>query len=466
MPIRSYHLPGITELPVRTEVLGPRGIAIEHGHLSKALLDCILDTLLAARSRALVERPVAEIIEVIVRLAELWCAAGSPWLTRAADGLHATTGLSHEMIARVLPGLFRSFTAEHLWAIVESEAGGASGLDGFVESPWGRCHAVGPDLIVHVSAGNVPGLSLPTVVMGLLAKSAVLLKPGAGEPVLAALVARSLAELDQEMGSCVAAAYWPGGTADLDQVILSRADVLIVEGSDESVAAIRSAAQGRVLGFGRRVSLAVVAREATSDIEGVAAAIARDVSLYDQQGCLSPQVVYVERGGAANPTEVAESIGKALISVARELPRGTLTSAEHVAVRSFREQAEWRAVAGEDTRVLGDPSDTGPTVLYEADPSFQPTCLNRTVRVKPLDRLEDLPAHLGSWAGLVEAIGAAGPEARIRDLALTLAGCSSASRICPLGQMQVPPLGWHHGGLPRLGSLLRWIDIESPEDER
>jgi hypothetical protein len=221
-----------------------------------------------------------------------------------------------------------------------------------------------------------------------------------------------------------------------------------------------------VLGFGRRVSLAVVAREATNEAEDIAAAIARDVSLYDQHGCLSPQVVYVERGGAASPTEVAESIGKAIIGVTRELPRGTLTSAEHVAIRGFREGAEWRAVAGEDTRIFGDSSATGPTVLYEADPTFQPTCLNRTLRVKPLSRLEDLPAHLGSWAGLVEAVGAAGPQPRIQALALALAGCSSASRICPLGQMQAPPLGWHHGGLPRLGSLLRWIDIESPEDKR
>jgi hypothetical protein len=368
------------------------------------------------------------------------------------------------MITEVLPGLFRSFTAEHLWTFVESETGGANALDGFVGSPSGECHAIGPDLVAHIGAGNVPGLALPALVTALLAKSAVVMKPAAGEPVLAALVARSLAELDPDLGACIAAAYWPGGTADLDGVILSRADVVIVEGSDETVAAVRAAARGRILGFGRRVSLAVVAREATQDIERIAAAIARDVSLYDQQGCLSPQVVYVETGGAASPTEVAESIGEALITVAGEIPRGILTPAEHAAVRGFREEAEWRAVAGKDTRVFGDPSDTGPTALYEADPTFEPTCLNRTVRVKPLTRLEDLPAHLGPWAHLVEAIGAEGSQTRIRTLALALAKSSTTSRICPLGQMQTPPLGWHHGGWPRLGALLRWIDIEVPHD--
>ena len=465
MPTPSYHLPGITDVPVRTEPAGSRGVEVEHAVVSPDLITQALDSVLAARARRLAARPVGEIIGVIARLAAEWSRPDSPWLSQAAEALPATTGLSRQMIVEVIPRLFEPFTAERLWTFVESETGGANALDGFVPSPWGERHAIGPDLVAHISAGNVPGLALPALFTALLAKAAVVMKPAAGEPVLAALVGRSLAEIDPDTGACVAAAYWPGGTSQLDHPVLSRADVVIVEGSDETVAAVQRAARGRVLGFGRRLSLAVVAREATMDVEQIVADIARDVSLYDQRGCLSPQVVYVECGGAASPTEIAAALGDALIALARELPRGPLTSAEHTAVRAFREDAEWHAVAGKDIRIFGDPSKTGPTVVYEPDPAFEPTCLSRTLRVKPLTRLEDLPAELGSWAGLVEAVGAAGPPARIRSLALTLAKRSTASRMCPLGQMQSPPVGWHHGGLPRLGSLLRWIDIESPRGE-
>ena len=458
----SYHLPGISDVPVRTEPVGSRGVEVEHAALSADLITRTLASLRAARARTLAARPVGEIIDVIARLAAEWRRPDSPWLSQAAAVLPATTGLSPEMVAGMLPGLFESFTAENLWSFVDSETGGANALDGFVASPWGERHAIGPDLVAHISAGNVPGLALPVLFTALLAKAAVMLKPAAGEPVLAALVARSLAQLDAGAGACVAAAYWPGGTRELDHALLSRADVVIVEGSDETVAAVKAAARGRVFGFGRRVSLAVVAREATADVERIAAAIARDVSLYDQQGCLSPQVAYVERGGAATPTEIAAALGEALISLERELPRGPLTPAEHTALRAFRADAEWHAVAGKDIQIFGDPSETGPTVIYEPDPGFEPTCLNRTLRVKPLSRLEDLPLELGSWAPLVEAVAAAGPPARIRSLALALATRSSTSRVCPLGQMQVPPVGWRHGGLPRLGSLLRWIDIEWP----
>jgi len=35
-----------------------------------------------------------------------------------------------------------------------------------------------------------------------------------------------------------------------------------------------------------------------------------------------------------------------------------------------------------------------------------------------------------------------------------------AKRICPLGEMQRPPLGWRHDGRPALGDLVTWCDWE------
>ena len=36
-----------------------------------------------------------------------------------------------------------------------------------------------------------------------------------------------------------------------------------------------------------------------------------------------------------------------------------------------------------------------------------------------------------------------------------------ATRICPLGQMQNPPLTWRHDGRPALGDLVTWTDWEN-----
>jgi hypothetical protein len=37
---------------------------------------------------------------------------------------------------------------------------------------------------------------------------------------------------------------------------------------------------------------------------------------------------------------------------------------------------------------------------------------------------------------------------------------AGASRLCALGRMQLPPIGWRHDGRGAIGSLLRFLDIE------
>jgi hypothetical protein len=466
----AHHLPGVSEIPVFAESTADGEVQIEHATLQPDLLARVLDAIAAARAQYLVRRPVGDVIATIAGVTSEWRQGDSPWRAQAERALPPVTGLSPAMVREVLPTLFSGFTAPALHALVDAETGphGAGrALDTVVATPAGDRLAVGPELLAHIGAGNVPGLGIPALVVGLLAKSAVLIKTPRGEPVLTALVARSLAERDPDLGACVGVVYWPGGTPALDDILLARASVVTVEGDDETVASVRARARGRVLGFGRRLSLAVVTREALASIGNTAEEAARAVSLYDQQGCLSPQVVYVEDERVETVAAFAQALGAALLELDESLPRGVLSPAEHAAVRELRADAEWRAIGGEDVRVFGDTSadasasGSRATVIYESDPRFAPTCGNRTVRVKALERIDHLPDHLGPWASHLEAVGVAGPPERIREIALALAHTSTVSRVCPLAAMQEPPLGWHRGGVGRLASLLRWVDVET-----
>jgi len=51
------------------------------------------------------------------------------------------------------------------------------------------------------------------------------------------------------------------------------------------------------------------------------------------------------------------------------------------------------------------------------------------------------------------------PEDKAQEIATQLARWG-ATRICPLGQMQNPPLTWRHDGRPALGDLVTWTDFE------
>ena len=104
-------------------------------------------------------------------------------------------------------------------------------------------------------------------------------------------------------------------------------------------------------------------------------------------------------------------------------------------------------------------NSTAWTVVYEADARFQLSCLNRFIYVKPAANLAEALHNAGAVQGKVSTVGLAAPDDKARELATQLARWG-ATRICPLGQMQHPPLTWRHDGRPALGDLVTWTDWE------
>ena len=62
-----------------------------------------------------------------------------------------------------------------------------------------------------------------------------------------------------------------------------------------------SVGASRLFGFGSRTSGALISLSPTANFAALAEAVARDVVLFEQQGCLSPHHVFVKGGedGAA-----------------------------------------------------------------------------------------------------------------------------------------------------------------------
>ena len=66
----------------------------------------------------------------------------------------------------------------------------------------------------------------------------------------------------------------------------------------------------RFLPYGHKLGVALVGREVLDRRHGpaLARAAAHDVTRYEQQGCYSPHVVYVERGGGVDPRSFAQHL--------------------------------------------------------------------------------------------------------------------------------------------------------------
>ena len=465
--IDAFHLPAIPAPRTTTWAYGRGEDAFEVRipRLSPADVQRQVEALVAARDRHLAERPVAEVVGVVDRVAARFLDAGDPLRRAAERALPAVTSYSPAMIRLVLDRMAADWRAPRLRELLRAEFGDPRVLDGFVAAPrsHGQQAAFGPRLAVHVFSGNVPGVAVTSLIRSLLVKAATLGKAAVGEPLLAALFARGVAEADAELGACLAVTYWPGGDEMMERAALAAADAVVVYGGEEALASIRARTPltARFLGYGPKVSFGVVGRGALSEDAAREAArgAALDASTFDQQGCVSPHLFYVEEGGAVSPEAWAGMLAEAMAGVEAELPRGTLAPGESSSIRQLRGEAEFAEAGGGGTRLHASAEGTAWTVVYDPRPDFTASCLNRVVRVKPVPRLDEVARLVERFAAVLQTVGVAGSEEEARALAMAL-GRIGASRFSPLGRMAWPPPWWHHDGRPPLRDLVRWVDLE------
>ncbi len=140
-------------------------------------------------------------------------------------------------------------------------------------------------------------------------------------------------------------------------------------------------------------------------------------------------------------------------------PRGKLLLEESAVITNRRLTYEIRASGSDDTRLWHSRDSTAWTVVYESSNRFTVSCLNRFVYVKGVESVEEALQGADSIQQVISTVGIAVEEDREQALATQLARWG-ASRICPLGRMQNPPLAWRHDGRPALADLVTWTDWE------
>jgi hypothetical protein len=436
--------------------------------LTAPMIEEACQTLKRNRQIYLAPRSTRSLIELLDHLAKNWLEPEYPFRKAALEEGPAATGFSRPTLAAGLDSFFRQVTRDNLNALIEQDLGDPQRLDQMtaaqVEAKSGRASmAIAPEFLAHIAAGNIPNPTLHSVMLGLLTRSAQFVKCGAGASLLPRLFAHSVYEADTKLGACLEIAAWRGGNATLENALFAHADCVTATGSDETLGAIRGRlpAAARFLGYGHRVSFGFVTSRVLSGMNGrkVAARAAADVAAWNQLGCLSPHVIYVESGGALTPEQFAELLAEELALREQSEPRGELPVEAAAAIASRRSFYEIRAAHSPDTRHWCSPDSTAWTVVFEADPRFQVSCLNRFVYVKSVKDTAEMLQNADPVRNEVSTVGLAATEDKAEELAGELARWG-ASRVCPLGRMQQPPLGWRHDGRPALGDLVRWSDWE------
>ncbi len=407
---------------------------------------------------------VSQIIAVIDAAIGRLLDPSDPYRREAERLLPIATGYDSEMVRLGLTSLFQTFRAPQLQRFVAEDFGNPKVLDEFQPGPkGGAAKAFGPDLLVHLWAGNVPALPLWSLVCGLLVKAGNIGKLPSAEPLFAGLFARLLAEVHPPLADCLAVVWWRGGDEQQATSLYAEAEVVLAYGSNSSLDAVRRRlpvttrflAHGHKLGFG----LIGVAALDAARAPATARLAAWDVMRYDQQGCYSPHLFYVERGGTVSPRDFAHYLGGELANLQQRFPRRVLELEDAAAVAGWRQSKELRSLSdGHDTLIGHDDAPWG--VAYaDTLQAFGPTSSNRTVQVVAVDALEDVVPLVAAHRALLQTVGLAAAPAELFRLS-ELLGAAGVTRISAIGSMTSPEAGWHHDGRFNLLDLVRIVGIE------
>jgi hypothetical protein len=436
--------------------------------LTPGLITDACQTLKRNRARYLEGRTTESLIQKLDGIGRDWLEGDYPFRRHVLEAGPAATGFSAAVLAMGLDSFFQQLTAENMEGLLRQELGHPQRLDDFYPGDHERgsnrvALARGPQLLAHIAAGNIPSAVMLNLVLGLLTRAAQFVKCASGQAFLPRLFAHSLYEADAKLGACLEVAEWPGGTESLEAALFAEADCVSATGSDETLAAIRRAlpAHARLAAYGTRVSFGFVAKEALDGRrpETIAARTALDVAAWNQLGCLSPHVIYVEEGGRIGAESFADLLAGQLEALEKTHPRGRLAAREAAGIASRRSFYEVRAAHSPATKMWASSESTAWTVVLETEARFQVSCLNRFVYVKAVNGVDEALQGAEPVRENISTVGLAAGGVRTAELARQFARWG-ARRICPLGEMQKPPLGWRHDGRPALGDLVTWSEWE------
>jgi hypothetical protein len=303
--------------------------------------------------------------------------------------LARTTGLSPEGVLLGFESLERDASDAELRALVES-AGDAA-----------HVHVI---LSANVFVGALRALALARA-----AAPRVTIRPSSRDPVLTeALVAAA-----NDPALAITTERDPAG---------SDADRIDVYGGAAAIEQVRDRARSGVVVRGHGPGLGIAVVTPSADPVEASRALAADVVVFDQRGCLSPRIALVA-GDSARARAFAESLHASLAECAVRVPRGTLTEDERAEARRWRESL---AFAGH--LWSGAEHAVG---LSDDHVVLPPT--GRHVHVAPAGDLPSASRLLTPLWPAIVCVGSDDPE-QVRHLA------PPHVRIAMLGKMQRPPL--------------------------
>ncbi|NKB87404.1 MAG: hypothetical protein GKS06_04195 [Acidobacteria bacterium] len=351
----------------------------------------------------------------------------------------------------------------NLEGMLELNLGGReAALEGFIplgEGARGTRIAARPHGLVSMwMAGNVPTLAAFSFIPALLARNVCLVKladPEAGMDRILDVLARSEGPgvSGRELADCVGVVWYSSEERDLSVEMSRAADAKVVWGGRGAIEGVRALPQADHcvnIDFGPKYSIGMIDAGIQQDSEQLDAAVAafvRDIAIFDQRACSSPQTIFVERGELS-----LADVGDRFAAAFSKLPPKPDLDA-YTTVQIVNTRAQWALDEVRDVIASADGANW--TVCMDQEVSLKEAIQSRTVFLSAVDSSEHVIPLISPRVQTVGIAFGDPDKAAAFAAAATLKG---AVRCVRPGLMNVQESPWD--GKLLINQLVRWVTLK------
>jgi hypothetical protein len=384
----------------------------------------IIDRIKKARFEYLQTHDIPAVLDVIDKVNVLWRDPLYHGRKLAREVLPIVTGFSIEMI--------ETWGFEYFFDIIKKDNLPLAGTlqpnnyrefspcgDGLVKA-YGKPHVrhsnYEPEVIGHICAGNILGLAAFEMVMDKLVDAATWIKVPSEEPVFGALYAKSIEEVDPSLAYTIAVLPFGSEQTFVQDFLFSQSDLVRATGGEQARRNLTTLAENHhvpLAGHWHKFSFITIARDylERTHASEIAELASLDVCAWDQQGCFSPQEIYIETGGAVSPKEFAGLLAKEMERTTHALPKGTNSGKMHVLDGYY--QYFTKETMGEPVKIFPSKSHQWLVIYDESNPNCEPSPLFRVIRVKPVADIMEIPEKVRPLGSFLQTVGVAIPQGRL-----------------------------------------------------
>lgn len=408
-----------------------------------------------------------DIVDYLGRLAERLELARNPHLQDAFELARSNSGLSDAILRDQYENIPAMLQPEVIRATADRTIG-IPYLEGWVERPRGvlsgcriRVRAFGARS-VHIIAGNVPGISVQTLIWNAITRSDAIIKMPSNDPVTAVALARTMIDMapDHPITRHLSVAYWKGGDTAVEERLYDPGAIekIVAWGGFAGVKHVARYLQPGLdlITLDPKHSSTIIGAEAFESEETmrvVAHRLALDIGVLNQEACFNARVVYAVSGTDAAGLARANRLGKLAFEALQQLPE-RISTPHKAFPDELRTEISNLGFIEDEYRVFGGKRGEGAMIVSQMDApvDFAKLLAGRVGNIVPID---DIETALRSVNAYTQTIGIY-PEALKRQVRDRLA-FQGAQRIVSLGAATMMDIAGPQDGIEPLRRICKWI---------